>query len=655
MKGVWAVVVVCFLQHQCFCKNEICSTPPTSVHPTCAALLGTRTGDQVLVAGTDVPTVEYEEILDNLDALFAVVSAPNCKSFLATEICMLLYGTCDQNKFLRPCLSVCNQVQAFCGTSTLLDIEEAAKQHEFIGDMLGSVRSLLECTQHKDVAKLFTPNGHKDCLGWINGAVGCRSTGQLASSLFECDPSPTCPPFPIPEDEQDVKCSALEENTWAGGTATCDKKTKKKQKYDITACIPKLCSSGDIIPCLQFDREKYKKGKARCEATDDDGSSPSSSSWNFDSCQLREQQPDHDDDKETPQQGSCSDGSSLECSSVDGTKFAFDSSMAVCIFSSSSSTWEWDTSQCTPQQCSPLNKQQKEGVPCDTIAELFAEKWNHGTAKCSKKYLWNTNKCETKEPELPSGECEVGLTMNCRNFVGPQEFIGKGKVRCIEDGQGVPKWDTTACTVPQCDIDGQIKICATLPDATWTTGAAICRDRLWDLSDCGPKGSGSGDCSDGDVLPCVEVDSEKFTGNKNALCVGGQWQTTNCKLKEIPCSCDFEGTVKCKTLKDSGFGSGKAECKDKCHLDTSKCVGVKCAANEHVLSHQCVACPKKTTRKEGDDASGADTECQPKQQECQCEEGEKKKCAKIDKKKWGGGTAKCSSDCQWNTKKCKKA
>ncbi len=84
-------------------------------------------------------------------------------------------------------------------------------------------------------------------------------------------------------------------------------------------------------------------------------------------------------------------------------------------------------------------------------------------------------------------------------------------------------------------------------------------------------------------------------------------------LRQMGLSGDMSKTILsglfCTPTCDAGyFASGVSSCYDGTSTSVT-CSARLCAANEHVSSKSCVACPAEKTNDAGDDASGSDTAC----------------------------------------------
>ena len=100
-----------------------------------------------------------------------------------------------------------------------------------------------------------------------------------------------------------------------------------------------------------------------------------------------------------------------------------------------------------------------------------------------------------------------------------------------------------------------------------------------------------------------------FTADQLASGGDNTYTVTFSSSSESGCSdFSFTGTFYTDCL---GVYNGAAQLDDcgVCGGDDSSCAVTYCAANEHVVSNSCVACPAGTTNASGDDASGSDTSC----------------------------------------------
>ena len=85
------------------------------------------------------------------------------------------------------------------------------------------------------------------------------------------------------------------------------------------------------------------------------------------------------------------------------------------------------------------------------------------------------------------------------------------------------------------------------------------------------------------------------------VCAAGRFIDSNsdCTVCPAGSSSAAEGSTECVCT-----GAGKTW-----DAATETCVGIKCAADEHVVSNVCTACPAGSTNAADDDASGANTNC----------------------------------------------
>ena len=85
------------------------------------------------------------------------------------------------------------------------------------------------------------------------------------------------------------------------------------------------------------------------------------------------------------------------------------------------------------------------------------------------------------------------------------------------------------------------------------------------------------------------------------VCAAGRFIDSNSDCTACPAgsSSAAEGSTECVCT-----GAGK-----QWDAATEACVGILCAADEHVVSNVCTACPAGSTNEAGDDSSGADTSC----------------------------------------------
>ena len=85
------------------------------------------------------------------------------------------------------------------------------------------------------------------------------------------------------------------------------------------------------------------------------------------------------------------------------------------------------------------------------------------------------------------------------------------------------------------------------------------------------------------------------------VCAAGRFIDSNSDCTSCPAgsSSAAEGSTECVCT-----GAGKTW-----DAATEACVGIKCAADEHVVSNVCTACPAGSTNAADDDASGANTDC----------------------------------------------
>lgn len=152
---------------------------------------------------------------------------------------------------------------------------------------------------------------------------------------------------------------------------------------------------------------------------------------------------------------------------------------------------------------------------------------------------------------------------------------------------------------------------------------------------CGDNIVDTGEICDGNVINCVDIDSQLYSGGKSKCldtCLG--WDTATCD--EIPHTCGNDITegpeecdgniIDCNELDSEKYESGKAKCLDDCSgYDTLTCV-------------------------EYEPSTCGDEEVTGKEV---CEKDDLKNCVEIDAEKYSGGKAYCKDDCSgWDEITC---
>jgi len=151
---------------------------------------------------------------------------------------------------------------------------------------------------------------------------------------------------------------------------------------------------------------------------------------------------------------------------------------------------------------------------------------------------------------------------------------------------------------------------------------------------CGDNIVDTGEICDGNVINCVDIDSQLYSGGKSKCldtCLG--WDTATCD--EIPHTCGNDITegpeecdgniIDCNELDSEKYESGKAKCLDDCSgYDTLTCV-----------EYEPSTC--------GDEKVEGKEVC----------DGGLKNCVEIDDGKYSGGKAYCKNDCTgWDEITC---
>jgi len=151
---------------------------------------------------------------------------------------------------------------------------------------------------------------------------------------------------------------------------------------------------------------------------------------------------------------------------------------------------------------------------------------------------------------------------------------------------------------------------------------------------CGNNITEAGEECDGNVVDCIEVDSQKYTGGKTRCkkdCSG--FDDITCDMADDYCGdgnvvfpevCDG-GSVTCTSIDNTLYSSGDADCKDDCTgYDVSECKVIEAVCGDGKI--------------EGSEV---------------CEKDDLKDCVDIDSSTYGGGKARCEKDCTgWDLITC---
>lgn len=293
---------------------------------------------------------------------------------------------------------------------------------------------------------------------------------------------------------------------------------------------------------------------------------------------------------------------------------------------------------------------------CDSnvmdCVNINSKLYKGGKAKCSsdcKSYKMLT--CETIQQcgnDVKEGtEVCDGDVKEC-DYLDPSQFSG-GQARCNSSCTG---FNLQTCQIKKATCgngilesgeycDGDVKDCAYLNPGQYIGGKAKCSNDCtgYKTLTCETKpvcGNGiiePGEYCDGDVKDCIAIDSYKFSSGKakcNTVCSGYRTQTCDSKpvcgngVKESGEYCDRD-SKSCTAIDPYSYSGGTAYCNSYCSgYDMTYCVYKPVCGNGKIESGE--VC-----------------------------DGDIKDCAAIDPNQYGGGKAKCNSDCKsYKTLTCEK-
>lgn len=230
---------------------------------------------------------------------------------------------------------------------------------------------------------------------------------------------------------------------------------------------------------------------------------------------------------------------------------------------------------------------------CDAATELCVEK----DGSCIPKEGTCTPACGAHATCVAATACvcEAGYVVNADGTCVPCSTCAAGT---YASSACTPARDTVCSTCTAVSGCGTV----TCTNASDSVCGACAAGQYQDGATCAACASVAGcgetpTCTSGTSSQCASCEAGRYLVDGVEDACPACTALAGCKAGMLSCTSDFDSLcLECEPGHSLNVFSGE-------------CIPERCLANEHVVSHACVACTAGTTRAAGDDPAGADTTC----------------------------------------------